>query len=102
MEKNWIRGNDKMYSVVTQVTNKTGLHARPASDLTMKAKEFSSSIIIRNLALEQPVDINAKSMVKIMAGRIKKGDRVEILAEGEDEQQAVEALTALLTSGFGE
>jgi phosphocarrier protein len=68
----------------------------------MKAKEFSSSIIIRNLDLEQPVDINAKSVVKIMAGKIKKGARLEIAAEGEDEKQAVDALSALFASGFGE
>jgi phosphocarrier protein len=91
-----------MLSSIVQVTNKTGMHARPASDLTLKAKEFSSSIIIRNLALEPPVDINAKSMVKIMAGKIKKGDYVEIIAEGEDEKQAVEALAGLFASGFGE
>ncbi|MDR0710645.1 MAG: HPr family phosphocarrier protein [Spirochaetaceae bacterium] len=91
-----------MYSVIITVTNKSGLHARPASDLTMKAKEFSSSIIIRNLDLEHPVDINAKSVVKIMAGKIKKGTRIKITAQGEDEKQAVDTLVDLLASGFGE
>jgi phosphocarrier protein len=91
-----------MYSVTVQVTNKLGLHARPASDFAMKAKEFSSSIVIRNLDLEQPADISAKSMLKIMAARIKMGARLEIVAEGQDEKQAVDALAALLVSGFGE
>jgi phosphotransferase system HPr (HPr) family protein len=91
-----------MYSVIVQVTNKLGLHARPASDLTMEAKKFSSSIIIHNLDLEHPMDINAKSMMKIMAGRIKQGSRLEIIAEGEDEKQAADTLAALLMSGFGE
>jgi phosphocarrier protein len=91
-----------MYGMIVQVTNKLGLHARPASDFAMKAKEFSSSIVIRNLDLEQPADISAKSMLKIMAARIKMGTRLEIVAEGKDEKQAVDALTALLASGFGE
>jgi phosphotransferase system HPr-like phosphotransfer protein len=41
-------------------------------------------------------------MLKIMAARIKMGTRLEIVAEGSDEKQAVDALTALLESGFGE
>ncbi|MDR2069099.1 MAG: HPr family phosphocarrier protein [Spirochaetaceae bacterium] len=52
--------------------------------------------------MEQPADISAKSMLKIMAARIKTGTRLEIAAEGKDEKQAVDTLTALLTSGFGE
>ncbi|MDR2069020.1 MAG: HPr family phosphocarrier protein, partial [Spirochaetaceae bacterium] len=62
-----------MYRVIVQMTNKLGIHARPASDFAMKAREFSSSIVIRNLDLEQPADISAKSMLKIMAARIKTG-----------------------------
>jgi phosphocarrier protein len=89
-----------MYSVTTKVTSKHGLHARPASDFTMKAKEFSSSIVIRNLDLEHPLDINAKSILKVMAGSIKEGAQIEIKADGEDEKQAVDALVTLLTSGF--
>jgi phosphotransferase system HPr (HPr) family protein len=91
-----------MYGVIVKVTNKLGLHARPASDFAMKAKEFSSSIVIRNLDLEQPADISAKSMLKIMAARIRMGTRLEIVAVGKDEKQAVDSLTALLASGFGE
>jgi phosphotransferase system HPr (HPr) family protein len=91
-----------MYSVIVQVTNKLGLHARPASDLAMEARKFSSSVIIRNLDVEQPTDISAKSMMKIMAGRIKTGTRLEIVAEGEDEKQAVDALRVLLASGLRE
>jgi phosphotransferase system HPr (HPr) family protein len=91
-----------MYSVIVQVTNKLGLHARPASDMAMQARKFSSSIIIRNLDSEPPVDISARSMMKIMAGRIKTGTRLEIVAEGEDEKQAADAIRALLTSSSWE
>jgi phosphotransferase system HPr (HPr) family protein len=38
-----------MYSKRTVIVNKTGLHARPASDFTMKAMEYKSSITIKNL-----------------------------------------------------
>jgi phosphotransferase system HPr (HPr) family protein len=91
-----------MYSAVVQVNNTLGLHARPASDVARKAKEFSSSIIIRNLDLENPADINAKAVMKIMAGKIKKGNRIEFIAQGDDEKQAVDALVELVASGFGE
>lgn len=91
-----------MYSMKTQIVNKLGLHARPASNLTMKAKEFASAITIRNLDDGAVGDINAKSVFKLMAGKLKQGTQVEVLAEGEDEQQAVQALVSLLESGFGE
>jgi Phosphotransferase System HPr (HPr) Family len=91
-----------MYSIVTQVKNKTGLHARPASDLTLKAKEFACSITLLNMDEPDAKPLNAKSVVKIMAGKMKMGTRIEIAAEGEDEKQAVEALAALLESGFGD
>lgn len=91
-----------MYNAVVQITNKLGLHARPASDFAMEAKKFSSSIVIRNLDSKNPVDINAKMPLKILAGRIKMGDSLEIKAKGEDEKKAVEALLALIASGFGE
>ena len=91
-----------MYTETTKVINKLGLHARPASDLALKAKEFSSVITIKNLSNPEAKAINARAMMKLLATSIKMGSTVEISAEGDDEQQAVKELTKLFESGFSE
>lgn len=91
-----------MYSETTQVINKMGLHARPASDLSLRAKEFVSAITITNLSAAMPKPMNAKAIMKILAASISEGCEVEISAEGTDERQAVKALIALFNSGFSE
>ena len=83
----------------TVITNKTGLHARPASDFVLLAKKFESRITI---CKEGGEPVNAKSMVRLLAECIGQGTMVEITAEGNDEQAAVDALVALVESGFGE
>ena len=46
--------------------------------------------------------MNAKSVVLLLSLGLGKGTQVKLAAEGEDEQEAVEALAALIDSGFGE
>ena len=84
-----------------KVINKTGLHARPASELVLKAKKFEIKVTIRNLDQDKEA-VNAKSVVRIMAEGLKQGTRIEIAADGSDEENAVEELCALVESGFGE
>ena len=91
-----------MYKETTKVINKLGIHARPASDLTIKAKEFTSEITIKKLDDPEAKEINAKSIMKILAASITKGCRVEISATGEDEKQAVMEIVKLFESGFSE
>jgi len=85
----------------TRVTNVSGLHARPASDFVMRAKSFSSDITIRNLEKDGQA-VNAKSILRLLAEGMTQGTRIEIAAQGEDEQAAVGALIALVDSGFDE
>ena len=82
-----------------EIINKTGLHARPASDFVLLAKKYESKITV---CKEGGEPINAKSMVRLLAECIGQGTMVEITAEGNDEQAAVDALVALVESGFGE
>ncbi|BDF33787.1 hypothetical protein CE91St62_18530 [Lachnospiraceae bacterium] len=90
-----------MYKKTIKIVNPTGLHARPASDFVATAKKFTSKIKIKDLtADEKPV--NAKSILTVLALGLAKGTEAEITAEGEDEEQAVESLAALIESGFGE
>lgn len=80
------------------VTNKTGLHARPASRLVKISNEFKSSIIIN--ANEKRV--NAKSILSVLSAGIAKGMSIVIQIEGEDEILAEKALFDLFDSKFGE
>lgn len=89
-----------MYQKIVTVRNESGLHARPASVFTAEAKRFQSAVTIRRAGGE--AGVNAKSMVKLLALGICKGQPVELTAEGPDEAEAVEALAALIEQGFGE
>ena len=81
-----------------EVINKFGLHARPAVMLVQKASKFKSEIRLQKGELE----VNAKSILSVMALAAEKGSFVIIEAEGEDEALAVEELTKLFEEKFGE
>ena len=86
--------------VVKKVTleNQVGLHARPATFFIQKANEFRSSVWIE-------VDerkVNAKSLLGVLSLGITKGGAVDIIVDGEDENEALAALVALVESNFGE
>lgn len=89
-----------MYSKSTVIKNKTGLHARPASEFIALASKFQSRIIIKKLSAGQ--DANAKSIVMLLSLGLNQGEQVEIVARGDDEVEAVDQLIALIDSGFGE
>ena len=91
-----------MYAKKVTVINKSGVHARPASDITLKAKEFESNIYIQIHRDKETAPINAKSVMKILVSSIAQGEMMEIIAEGADEYEAVESLSTLIASGFGE
>jgi len=90
-----------MYLKTVKIINACGLHARPASDFAALAKTYISKInICRKGETEEAV--NAKSVVMLLTLGIEQGEEVDIIAEGEDEMQSVEALTSLIASGFDE
>ena len=88
-----------MVTKQVEFINKTGLHARPASDFVMLAKKYESKITI---CKEGGEPVNAKSVVRLLAEGIGQGTKAELAAEGVDEAEAIEALVALVASGFGE
>lgn len=90
-----------MVSKSTTVVNPTGLHARPAATLATEAGKFSSKVQIKNVTKDSEFK-DAASMLSIMMLGITQGNEVEISAEGADEQDAVDALIALIDSGFDE
>lgn len=89
-----------MYCKGTVIKNRTGLHARPASDFVEQAGRFRSSVRVCRGGTQDWV--NAKSIVKILILGLEQGESIEIKAEGEDEEDAVEQLIGLIDSGFGE
>lgn len=91
-----------MVSKQTELKNASGLHARPASEFVALAKTFQSAITVRRLDEVDSLPANAKSIIKILAQGIGVGTPIEIAADGEDEQEAVEKLIALVDSKFGE
>ena len=91
-----------MVSSLVTIINPTGLHARPASIFVAKSKEFGSRITIRNASAAENKPVNAKSIVLLLTLGLTQGTAAEIAADGEDENEAIEALTQLVASGLGE
>jgi len=80
------------------IVNRAGIHARPAAVLVQSAKDFSS-----NIYFEKGSDrINAKSIMGILTLAATYGTEIKIIAEGEDEEQAVEVIVRLFESKFEE
>ena len=87
-----------MYSKDVMVQNQVGLHARPATFFIQKANEFRSSLWIE----KEERRVNAKSLLGILSLGIIGGTQIKIIADGADEQAAVNALVELVESGFSE
>ena len=87
-----------MYSKDVMVQNQVGLHARPATFFIQKSNEFRSSIWIE----KEERRVNAKSLLGILSLGIIGGTQIKIIADGADEQAAVNALVELVESGFSE
>lgn len=89
-----------MYIKTVTIINKSGLHARPATEFVGVASKFKSKIMIKKVG--EANEANAKSIVILLTMAICKGCQVELKAEGEDEKEAVDTLAALIEKGFGE
>ena len=80
------------------INNQVGLHARPATFFIQKANEFKSSIWIE----KDERRVNAKSLLGVLSLGIVKGSTITLVADGADEQEAIDTLTALINSDFSE
>ena len=87
-----------MYMKDVTVQNQIGLHARPATFFIQKANEFKSSIWVE----KEERRVNAKSLLGVLSLGIVGGASIRIIADGADEQAAVDALVKLIDSGFVE
>lgn len=80
------------------IINKLGLHARATAKLVAKASEFDSSVRISGKDRE----VNAKNIMQVMMLGAGKGTSIELIADGQDEQEAIAALAELINDYFGE
>ena len=87
-----------MISKEVVIDNQVGLHARPATFFIQKANEFKSSIWVE----KEERRVNAKSLLGVLSLGIVKGTTVTIIADGADEEEAIETLSALIDSDFSE
>ncbi|MDR2631094.1 MAG: HPr family phosphocarrier protein [Spirochaetaceae bacterium] len=87
-----------MVEQIITVSNRAGIHARPAALLVQTAKDFTSTIY-----LEKDNDrINGKSIMGIITLGAAYGSKIKIITEGEDEEAAAAALIRLFESKFAE
>ena len=87
-----------MYMKDVKVQNKIGLHARPATFFIQKANEYKSAIWVER----EERRVNAKSLLGVLSLGIVGGASIRILADGPDEQHAVNGLVQLIETGFAE
>ena len=81
-----------------KIVNEVGLHARPATFFIQKANSYKSLIWIE----KDDRKINAKSLLGVLSLGIAKGMTVTIIADGQDEADAVNGLSDLINTGFAE
>jgi phosphocarrier protein len=87
-----------MISTELEIINKLGLHARASTKLTQTASKYTSEVWITRNGRR----VNAKSIMGVMMLAAAKGSFVTIEANGTDEQDAIDSLTALIADYFGE
>ena len=87
-----------MVSKEVVINNQVGLHARPATFFIQKANEFKCSIWVE----KEERRVNAKSLLGVLSLGIVKGTTINIIADGADEEMAIETLATLVASDFSE
>jgi len=87
-----------MIERTVRIVNRNGLHARPAAEIVKLAAKFNSEITI----IKDDLDVNGKSIMGVMMLAAEHGSDITFRAEGPDAQQALDALTTLVSNKFGE
>ncbi len=87
-----------MFSREVVITREEGLHARPATFFIQKANQYEASIWVET----DQRKVNAKSLLGVLSLGIMKDSSINIIANGTDEEDAVNALVSLVESNFVE
>lgn len=81
-----------------QITNRNGLHARPAAEIVKAASRFQSDITI----MREDLEVNGKSIMGVMMLAAECGSMLTVRASGPDEEVALDSIADLINRGFGE
>ena len=81
-----------MKEIEVLIKNKYGLHARPSSLLANTAGEYKSEIRI----VKEEKEVNVKSIMSLLLLAAGEGTKLKVIAEGEDEDAALEAIRVLI------
>jgi phosphocarrier protein len=81
-----------------RISNRNGLHARPAAEIVKAAARFKSAITIRR----DDMEVNGKSIMGVMMLAAEYGTTLQIRASGPDADAAIETLATLISGKFGE
>ena len=87
-----------MIEHIVTITNRAGIHARPAALVVQTTKNFTCNLLFE----QNQSQINAKSIMGVITLGAAYGSKIKIIADGEDEQEAVNALIRLFESRFDE
>lgn len=87
-----------MISRSVTIQNSHGLHARPATFFIQKANSYKSSIWVE----KEDCRVNAKSLLGVLSLGIVKGTTITLIADGQDENEAVAGLVELIEKGLTE
>lgn len=81
-----------------KIVNDAGLHARPAAALVKLASKYDAEFFIHMYGYR----VNGKSILGVMTLAAEQGAELELEIDGDDEEEAAEAIIELINSGFGE
>lgn len=87
-----------MVTQKTTIKNTTGLHLRPAGLFCKTAVQFKSKISFQY----KDTTANAKSVLSVLGACIKRGDEIELICDGEDEEEALRTMLQIIEDGLGE
>lgn len=85
-----------MVSKTVTIQNETGVHARPAAVFVKMANRFPCEIFVE----KDEQRINGKSIMGLMMLALTRDSRITVIAEGDKEAEAVEALSQLVSNSF--
>ena len=83
-----------MKSITVTIIDPIGIHARPASTIAQTASKFKSNVTFKSNEKQG----NAKSVINLMALGVKKDAIVEIIVDGDDEHEAINAIKETMTN----
>lgn len=87
-------------SRIVTITNRLGLHARPAMMFAQCAQRFACDVTVRRV--DQSDVLDGKSIMQMMMLAATQGTDIEVCAAGDDAESAIEDLVALVASNFRE